>query len=128
MAANSGSRSISGLAVSARGIRLSLEDVNSRNDAEELVGSFLFVSESDRVPLATGSYFVEELIGLRVIDEEGADVGMVKEVMKMPAQDVYVVELDGKEIMIPAVREFVLRVDIPQKVMVVKLLEGLKGL
>ena len=111
--------------VENKGIRLCLADVNSRNDAEGLIGSFLFVREEDRVLPSPGSYYVDELIGLRVVDEAGSNIGTVREVMKLPAQDIYVVEQNGKRIMIPAVREFVLRVDIQQGVMVVKLIEGL---
>jgi 16S rRNA processing protein RimM len=121
-------RSITTMDVREKGIRVSLGDVNSRNDAEELIGSFLFVSETDRVPLSPGSYFVDELVGARVVDEQGAEIGTVKEVLKMPAQDVYVVEHEGKETMIPAVAEFVLRIDLSERIMVVRMIEGLENL
>jgi 16S rRNA processing protein RimM len=102
-----------------------LTGVDTRNEAEKLVGSFLFVSAGERVPLASGSYFVDQIIGLRVVSDDGTVVGVVKQVLKLPAQDVYVVEKRGEEIMIPAVREFVLRIDLQEGVMVVKLIEGL---
>jgi len=118
-------RSVGTVNARARGIRMYLTGVDSRTEAEELVGSFLFVTADERVPLTTGSYFVDQVVGLRVVNEEGADIGTVKEVMKLPAQDVYVVENAGKRAMIPAVREFVVRIDLQEGVMVVKLIEGL---
>jgi 16S rRNA processing protein RimM len=118
-------RSVGKVHPGGKGIRISLTGVDSRNAAEELVGSFLFVNEGERIPLSEGTYFVGELIGMEVVTEEGNLIGTMKEVMKLPAQDVYVVEKDGKQVMIPAVREFVLRIDVQERRMVVKLIEGL---
>jgi 16S rRNA processing protein RimM len=123
--ANAGRRSVGQVQMGGKGVRLRLDGVETRTEAEALVGSFLFVPAEARIPLAQGSYFVEQVVGLKVLSENGAEIGRVKEVMKLPAQDVYVVEKNGSQILIPAVREFVLRIDLREGIMVVKLIEGL---
>ena len=112
--------------VEARGIRIRFSEIGSRNDAETLVGLFLFVTEEQRVRLSPGSHYVEDLIGIDVVNESGEQVGVIKEVMKLPAQDVYVVEHEGKDIMIPAVREFILSIDVRKRRMVVRMIDGLR--
>ena len=119
------SRMIDGMSSDGRGIRVSLNGVTSRNEAEGLVGCYLFVRAEERVPLGADSYYVDQVIGLSVRTEDGTDLGFVRDVLKLPAQDVYVVEGRGKPVMIPAVREFVLRIDLQNGVMVVKVIEGL---
>jgi 16S rRNA processing protein RimM len=64
-------------------------------------------------------------MGLTVIDESGGHVGTVTDVMKLPAQDVYVVRTGEREIMIPAVREFIRKIDIGSGTMKVRLIDGM---
>lgn len=52
-------------------------------------------------------------------------MGRVREVLKLPAQDVYVIERHGRDIMIPAVQEFILGVDLEEGVMRVRLIDGM---
>lgn len=111
--------------VDTRGVRLRLAGVNTRTDAEKLVGALLFVDEQDAAPLAKGSYYVHTIIGLRVVDDAGTTLGVVKDVLKYPAHDVYVVEHNGGEVMIPAVKEFIKKIDIGKGTMRVKLIEGM---
>ena len=124
-AAASAAMRVERVAVEARGVRLKLAGVDSRTAAEALVGSLLFVDEGHRMPLPRGRFFVHEVVGLRVCDEEGRDLGTVREVLKMPAQDVYVIERHGREVMIPAVKEFVREIDPAAGIMRVRLIEGL---
>jgi 16S rRNA processing protein RimM len=108
-----------------RGVCLKLAGVDDRNAAEKLVGNLLFVEHLQRVKLPRGTYFVHEIVGLAVLDQDGATVGRVREVLKLPAQDVYVIERHGRDIMIPAVQEFILGVDLDEGVMRVRLIDGM---
>jgi len=108
-----------------RGVCLKLEGVDDRNAAEKLVGNLLFIEHRQRVKLPRGKYFVHQIVGLTVVDQDGAHVGRVREVLKLPAQDVYVIEHHGRDIMLPAVQEFVLGVDLEQGVLRVRLIEGM---
>jgi len=108
-----------------RGVRIKLHSIESRSAAEECVGSLLFVDEADRVHLPRGKYFVHDIIGMRVISEVGEEIGVVKDVLKLPANDVYVVEMNGREGMIPAVKEFVRDINVTTRTMRVRLIEGM---
>jgi len=113
------------VSVEPRGVRLKLKGIDTRAAAEELVGSFLYVDEAHRLRLPNGRYFVHQLIGLTVVDARGGRVGRLKEVMKLPAQDVYVIEREGGEIMVPAVKEFVSAIDLNAGTITVSLIEGM---
>lgn len=113
------------VSIEHRGIRAKLSGIDSRTAAEEIVGFLLFVDPAGRVRLQKGRHFIHELVGLRVIDQEGQEVGRVTSVLKLPAQDVYVVERHGREILVPAVREFVTAVDVEGGTITVRLIEGM---
>ena len=111
-----------------RGLRVKFADVRDRTEAERVVGHYLFVQEQDRMQLPEGTYFVDSIVGLEVVDETGKRIGSVKEVLKMPAQDVYVIERDGPDLMVPAVREFIREINLQTKTLTVRLIEGFAGL
>lgn len=111
--------------VEPRGVRLRLSDFASRTAAESLTGALLFVAQEDAIKPKRGSYFIHDLIALKVVDTEGNDVGVIKEVMKYPAHDVYVIERNGNEIAIPAVKEFIKNIDLERRTMTVQLIEGM---
>lgn len=117
--------SVSDVAVESRGVRLRLDVASDRTAAELLVGCLLFVDEKDAIRLPKGTYFVHDIIGLNAVDETGATIGVVKDVLKYPANDVYVLDKDGKEILLPAVKEFIRRIDLASGTMHVKLIEGM---
>ncbi len=111
--------------VEPRGVRLRLSDFASRTAAESLRGALLFVDQKDAIKPKKGSYFAHDLVALKVVDTEGNDVGVVREVIKYPAHDVYVIERNGKEIPIPAVKEFIKNINLEQRTMTVKLIDGM---
>jgi 16S rRNA processing protein RimM len=119
------SRAIEKIIPGPRGIRVKFGGVNSRNDAEALIGQFLFVRRSERVKLRQNSFFVDDIVGLKVIDEDGKALGEVREVLKMPAQDIYVVARATGNMMVPAVREFIRKVDLAAGTLTVRLIEGM---
>lgn len=97
------------------------EDVNA---AMALKGKRVSIARKD-AKLAPGKFFLADLIGLTVKDEAGESVGVLKEVLTPSIQNVYVVEGPDGAHMIPAVPEFVKRVDIDGGEMVVSLIEGM---
>lgn len=111
--------------VEPRGVRITLRGITDRTAAEKLVGSLLFVDEKDAVRLPKGSYFIHNIIGLRVIGENDEALGVVKDVLKYPANDVYVVERNGNEVLLPAVKEFIKKIDLKSGTMTVRLIEGM---
>jgi len=100
--------------------------IDSKEAAKPYVLKELWVPESEKIQLPEGTYFVHELIGLRVFDMEGKFLGEIEDVWSGAANDVYVVRRkDGREILIPAVSEFVKEIDLEERKMVVKLIEGM---
>ncbi len=96
----------------------------------EQVGRFrnqiLYIKKTDTGELPEGEYYFHELIGLSVMDETGEPLGEVSEVMETGANDVYVVTNEiGREILLPAIAEVILNVDLVSKSMQVHLLPGL---
>jgi len=68
---------------------------------------------------------VHDLIGLKVCDVNGNKIGVITDVWLLPANDVYVVESKGKEILIPAISDVVKKVDLENKMVIIELMEGL---
>lgn len=111
------------------GLRMGLESVNDRNQAERLVGASLFVEKSLLPALEDDTYYWSELMGLSVYDTAGLLLGRIDEVIPTPANDVYVVkgEIDGslRETLIPAIGKVVCDIDLERRTMIVDLPEGL---
>jgi 16S rRNA processing protein RimM len=78
-----------------------------------------------RAKLPRGRYYVHDVVGLRVVDQQGTELGTLREVLKLPAHDVYVVARGEKEFMIPAVKEFVLEINPAERFVRVRLIEGM---
>ena len=100
--------------------------LDSINDVEKYKGAKLYVTRDKAVTLKKDEYFVADLIGMRVITEDGAAFGTLKDVMATGANDVYVVEReDASEVLMPAIRECVKKIDMEQGVITVHIMEGL---
>jgi len=108
-----------------RGVRLKLAGVDDRTAAERMVGAFLFVNEADAVHPPKGRYFIHDVVGLQVIDQQRGSIGTVTEVLKLPAHHVYVINTGTRDVMIPAVEEFVKEIDVKTGTMHVRLIEGM---
>lgn len=105
---------------------LRFEELSRIEEAEPFVGQFLYRDEADLKELEADCYYVKDLEGLPVVSEEGEDLGRLVEVMETGAHDVYrVVDGAGRELLIPAVKAFVVKVE-PQKEIVVRLIEGMR--
>ncbi|MCX7993435.1 MAG: ribosome maturation factor RimM [Fimbriimonadales bacterium] len=98
---------------------LTLEGVETRDQAEQLRGAWLMIPPEERMPLEEGQYYIDDLIGMEVFTESGERVGKLKNVRQGAAYDFY----DIGAYTIPAVEEYILEVDVPNKRMVVRLPE-----
>lgn len=102
---------------------LALEGVEDVNAAMALKNRVLFIRRSD-ARLPSGSFFLQDIIGAKVVTEQGEELGELADVLDMPASAVYVVR-GAREILIPAVPEFILHTDAENGVVTVRLIEGL---
>ena len=105
-----------------------IEGINSINDAEKYINKIVYINRDDAI-IDEDSYFIQDLIGLCVYDLRlKREIGRVKEILNMPASDVYVISAeDGEEIMIPSVEEFVKEIDLEKELITVETIEGMYG-
>jgi 16S rRNA processing protein RimM len=106
---------------------LKLEGVDTRDGAEALRGARISIKVRELPPLGESEYYSHDLIGLRVVDEAGQELGTLTEVLATGSNDVYVVKpADGKELLLPAIESVVRKIDLEAQTMSVVVPEGLR--
>lgn len=103
-----------------------LVGVNDRDAADTLRGQWVYVAMEDALPLAEGEYYQHQIMGLLVVTDAGEELGRVAEILETGANDVYVVRGRVGELLLPAVDEVVLSVDLEAGRMTVHVPEGLR--
>jgi 16S rRNA processing protein RimM len=88
-----------------------------------LKNKVVFIDRDD-VTLPEGEFFLQDIIGARVVDEDGNELGRLDDILELPAGNVYVVQGE-REILIPARPEFILNTDVDAGEITVRLLEGM---
>ncbi len=105
---------------------LKFKEFDSINDVEQYKKCDLYVSRKNAVKLEENENFIVDLIGLHVVLEDGTEFGIMKDVLQTGANDVYIVEmLDGREVLLPAIPECILDVDLDSETMTIHLMKGL---
>lgn len=100
--------------------------IDNINDIEKYKGKSLLVNREHAVKLQKDEYFIADMIGLSVFTEDGAMFGELKDVLETGANDVYVIASPKHgEVLVPAIKQCILDVDITQRKMVIHLMEGL---
>ncbi len=131
--------------------KIKFVNINNRDKAKELIGSFLYKKSCKSPKLPTNSYWAYQIIGLKVYDEDDNNLGIVEEIWRTKVNDIYVVrsknEVDNKdtvvnkvelksmdfthkkkEYLIPAVKDIVKEVDLKNKKMIVKMIPGMEDI
>lgn len=99
---------------------------DSINDIERYRGKSLYVTRENAVKLQKDEYFIADLIDVEIYDEGGEHIGALKNVITTGANDVYEIKLDdGRDLLLPAIKQCVLDVDIEGRRMKVHMLDGL---
>lgn len=105
---------------------LKFKGIDNINDVEKYKGKDILVTRENAVELKENEYYITDLIGLSVITDENVKLGHVTDIMKTGANDVYVVETnDKKEILLPAIKECILDIDLDKKLIKIHLMDGL---
>lgn len=92
---------------------LRIEGVETREAAELLRGEELFIATADATPLPEGRYYIYQIIGLPVVlADTGEQYGALKDVLLLPANDVFVIERNGREELLPAVHSIIQAIDL----------------
>ena len=105
---------------------LKFKGIDNINDIEKYRGKSLMIDREDAVDLDEDEYFIADMIGMKVCTEDGSEFGTLKDVMETGANDVYIIDsLEHGEVLIPAIRECILDVDMDEERMTIHLMEGL---
>ena len=105
---------------------LKLKGVDDRNAAERLKEWDLMITEEDLRDLPEDTFYIRDLIGMKVVDDGAyGEIGVLKDVLQNSSQDVYVVSApEGRDILIPAVKDFIREIDMQEKVIRTTLIPG----
>jgi 16S rRNA processing protein RimM len=108
---------------------LKLEGINDRDAAEKARGKLIYITEEDLPELEEGEFYIRDLIGMAVFEENGNKIGEVSDVIQNSAQDIFEIETaENKKVLIPRVDEFILDIDADNREIKVRLIEGLLDL
>ena len=100
--------------------------IDNINDIEMYKGRSLLVDRKDAVPLKQDEYFIADMVGIDVFTEDGEKFGVLKDVMETGANDVYIIDsLKHGEVLVPAIKQCILDVNIEEKRMDIHLMDGL---
>ena len=100
-----------------------LKEVVGVDEAEALRGANVAVLASERAELPAENYFLDDLVGLTVLTVSGEDLGQVAEVLENPANGIFIIRKEEKEILVPALKSVIREVDLKSGRMVVELPE-----
>lgn len=105
---------------------LKFKGIDDINDVEQYRQKSLWIKRENAAPLKKNEYFVADLIGMQVFTEDGNEFGTLKDVMQTGANDVYIIRTEAYgEVLIPAIKECILAVDVENRRMDIHLMPGL---
>lgn len=105
---------------------LKFEGIDDINDVEQFKRCPILVTRENAVPLEEDEYFIADLIGLQIVDDSGITIGTLKNVIETGANDVYeVTTADGGTVLLPAIKDCILDVDMDEGIILVHILKGL---
>ena len=105
---------------------IAFEQYQTREEAGVLRNFLVQVRVDDRPPLAEGEYYHHQLLGMQVVEESGESLGVLSRILETGANDVFIVTTqEGREVLLPAIDEVLLEIDLDRKQMRVHLLPGL---
>lgn len=106
-------------------VYIKLKDINSRDEVKNIINHELFVPETMKIKLPENTFFIHDLIGLKVFDTEDNYIGNIQDVWTAGGNDIYQIVLDDRELLMPAISEFVKEISLQNKRVTVKLIEGM---
>jgi 16S rRNA processing protein RimM len=104
-----------------------LEGIQTKEEAEQLRGRSVLVDAAALPPLPEDEYYGYEILGMRVVTEQGTVVGEITDIFPTGSNDVYVVQEGEKEFLIPALKDVIISIDKKDRTMVIRPTKGLLG-
>jgi 16S rRNA processing protein RimM len=107
-------------------VLIKFKGIEDMNMAEKLKGCYIKINRKDARKLPEDTYFIADLIGIKVYDDEGNFLGKVDDIYNNKVHDIYVIKDDlGKQILLPSTKEVIKDIDIDNDKIVVHLINGL---
>ena len=107
-------------------VLIKFENIETPEQAELLRNAFLEIDRENAVPLEEGTYYIADLIGMEVYSDDGNKLGIVEDIYNTGANDIYVVkDKQGKQILLPAIKEVIKEVNLDTEKITVHLIPGL---
>ncbi len=107
-------------------VLLKFKGIDTMNDAELLKNTEIKIPKDLAIPCEEDEYYISDLYGMTVITDEDENIGTIEDIIFTGANDVYVVKKEDNQILIPAIKQCILNVNVLEKTMKVHLLEGLR--
>lgn len=107
-------------------VLIKFKGINKIEEAEILKGNYLIRDRENEEPLEEGTYYIVDLLGLEVFEEDGNLLGNVEDIYNTGSNDIYVVKNElGKQILLPAIADVIKKIDLENKKITVHLIKGL---
>lgn len=108
------------------GMLVGLRGLTTPELAGQLRNTYVYVPAKDRPPLPDGKLYQHQILGMSVVTDDGKNLGKLTDIISTGANEVYVVTAeDGKEVLLPAIKDVILGYDVPNSEIKVHLLDGL---
>lgn len=105
---------------------LKFQGYNDINEVEPFRNASLWVTRENAVPLEEGEFYLADIMNAKVYEEDGTYLGILTDIMETGANDVYVVQLEsGKELLLPAIPQCIIEVDVEEPKLTVRLMKGM---
>ncbi len=111
--------------IEGQAVYVRFKEAPLRELAEKLVGGEVFIDDSQRLELFDDMYYIDDLVGCKIVDETHGELGTVTGVIDQAAQDIWQVDGPFGEVLIPAVIEFIVEMDLENRIINVDLPDGL---
>ncbi|MGN0107934.1 MAG: ribosome maturation factor RimM [Hominilimicola sp.] len=120
---------IAGIKYQKNNLIIRFAQVKDINEAEKYKNQVLYAEREALGDLPEGVYYIADLIGLDVVKEDGEKVGVIADVFNTGSNDIYEVKREGqKNLLLPVIDDVVLNIDIENKKVTVRMMEGLEDL
>lgn len=106
-------------------VLMQFEGIETREAAENLRSATIEIPHEWRHDLPAGEFYISDLIGCRVKTDAGESLGILDDILKLSAQDLYVIKDGDREILIPGIREFIRKIDLKAGEILIDPIEGL---
>jgi len=106
-------------------ITVKFKEISSEEKAKELTGYRITVHKKERFKLPEDNYYIEDLLQCEMYDQNDDLVGKMKDIIEQSSNDIYVVDYKGKDVLIPAISQFIKEIDIENKRIKASLIDGM---